>query len=73
MEWMSSTNEPLTKIEGNVHPITGSAIHLCLFARFYEGNSSSDMEYLRRINNIAQLNGVANSQVQEQLFTLWQK
>ena len=29
--WMSTTNEPLTKIEGNVHPITGS--DLCLSDR----------------------------------------
>ena len=36
--WMSTTNEPLTKIEGNVHPITGSDVHLCLFDRFHEGN-----------------------------------
>ena len=65
--WMSTTNEPLNKIEGNVHPITGSNIHLCLFDRFHEGSSSSDIEYLRRINNIPQLNSVVNSQVQEQL------
>ena len=29
--WMSTTNEPLTKLEGNVHPITGS--DLCLSDR----------------------------------------
>ena len=65
--WMSFTNEPLTKTEGNVHPIAGSDIHLCLFDRFHEGNSSSDIEYLRRINNMPQLSSVVNSQVQEQL------
>ena len=65
--WMSTTNEPLTKIEGNVHPITGSGINICLFDRFCEGNTSSDIEYLRRINNIPKLNNVVNSQVQEQL------
>ena len=71
--WMSFTNEPLTKIEGNVHPITGSDIHLCLFGRLHEGNSSSDIEYLRRINNIPQLNSVVNSQVQEQLHLRFEK
>ena len=71
--WMSTTNEPLTKIEGNVHPITGSDVHLCLFDRLHEGNSSSDIEYLRRINNIPQLNSVANSQVQEQLHLRFDK
>ena len=71
--WMSTTNEPLTKIEGNVHPITGSDIHLCLCDRFHEGNSSSDIEYLRRINNIPQLNSVVNSQVQEQLHLRFDK
>ena len=71
--WMSTTNEPLTKIEGNVHPITGSDIHLCLCDRFHEGNSSSHIEYLRRINNIPQLNSVVNSQVQEQLHLRFDK
>ena len=71
--WMSCTNEPLTKIEGNVHPINGSDIHLCLSDRFHEGNSSSDIEYLRRINNIPQLNSVVNSQVQEQLHLRFDK
>ena len=70
---MSSTNKPLTEVEGNVHPITGSDIHLCLFDRFHEGNSSSDIEYLRRINNIPQLNGVVNCQVQEQLHLRFDK
>ena len=41
--------------------------NLCVFDRFHEGNSSSDIEYLRRINNIPQLNSVVNSQVQEEL------
>ena len=71
--WMSCKNEPLTKIEGNVHPINGSDIHLCLSDRFHEGNSSSDIEYLRRINNIPQLNSVVNSQVQEQLHLRFDK
>ena len=71
--WISFTNEPLTKIEGNVHPITGSDIHLCLCDRFHEGNSSSHIEYLRRINNIPQLNSVVNSQVQEQLHLRFDK
>ena len=71
--WMSTTNKPLKEIEGNVHPITGSDIHLCLFDRFHEGNSSSDIEYLRRINNIPQLNSVVNSQVQEQLHLRFDK
>ena len=63
--WIPTTNEPLKKIEGYVHPITGSDV-LCLFDRIHKGNSSSDIEYLRRRNYIPQLNSV-NSQVQEQL------
>ena len=70
---MSTTNKPLKEIEGNVHPITGSDIHLCLFDRFHEGNSSSDKEYLRRINNVPQLSSVVNSQVQEQLHLRFDK
>ena len=71
--WMPSTNEPLTEVEGNVHLITGSDIHLCLFDRFYEGNSSSDIECLRRINNIPQLNSIVNIQEQEQLHFSFNK
>ena len=70
---MSSTNEPPTEAERNVHPITGSDLHLYLFDRFHEGNSSSDIEYLRRINNIPQLNSVVNSQPQEQLHLRFDK
>ena len=70
---MSTTNESLKKIEVNVRPITGSDINLCLFGRFHEGNSSRDIEYLRRINNIPQLNSVVNSQVQEQLHLRFDK
>ena len=70
---MSTTNKPLKEIEGNVHPITESDIHLCLFDRFHERNSSSDKEYLCRINNIPQLNSVVNSQVQEQLHLRFDK
>ena len=71
--WISTTNEPLTKIEGNVHPITGSETHLGIFDRFYEEISSSDIEYLRRINDISQLNSVVNSQIQEQLHLRFDK
>ena len=71
--WMSSTNEPLTKIEGNVNPITGSDTHLGIFDRFYEESSSSGIEYLRRINNIPQLNSAVNSQIQEQLHLHFDK
>ena len=70
---MSSTNEPPTEAERNVHPITGSDIHLYLFDRFHEGNSSSDIEYLCRINNTPQLNSVVNSQTQEQLHLRFDK
>ena len=70
---MSTTNEPLTKIEGNVHPITGSDINICLFDRFCKGNSSSDIAYWRRINNIPKLNSVVNSHVQEQLHLRFDK
>ena len=70
---MSSTNEPLTEVEGNLHSITESDIHLCLFDRFYEANSSSDIEYLRRTNSIPQLNSNVNIEVQEQLHLRFDK
>ena len=49
------------------HPITNSEIHLCLFDRFHENNTSSEIESLRKIGCVLGLKGMFNSQVKEQL------
>ena len=52
----------------DAHSVTGSDVHLCLFDKFHERNSSSEIEALRRIGNIPELNGPFNSEIEEQLY-----
>ena len=47
----------------DAHPVTGSNAHLCLFDKFHERNSSSEIEALRRIGNLPELNGLFNSEI----------
>ena len=53
--------------EYNVHPVTGSDTYMCLFDRFHERNTSSEIDVLRRITCIPELNSLLNTQVEEQL------
>ena len=50
-----------------VHPVTGNDIRLCLFDRFHEGNASSEIESFRKIGCVLELNGMFNSEIEEQL------
>ena len=50
-----------------IHPATGSDARLCLFDRFHETNTNSEIEALRRITGVTELHGYFNSQVSEQL------
>ena len=56
-----------TCTESNTHPVTGSNVHLCLFDKFHERNTISQIEALSRIGNIPELNGKFNSEIEEQL------
>ena len=47
--------------------MTGSDAHLCLFDKFHERNSSYEIEALPRNGNIPELNGLFNSEIEEQL------
>ena len=47
-----------------VHPVTSNDIRLCLFDRFHEGNTSSEIESLRKIGCVIELNGMCNSKVE---------
>ena len=49
------------------HPITNSHVHICLFGHFNENNTSSEIESLTNIGCIFELNGMFNSQVEEQM------
>ena len=55
------------------HPVTGSEYRFCLFDRFHEGNTSLETEVLRRVTNINELNGIVNTQVEEQLHLKFRK
>ena len=58
-------NETCT--ESNTHPVAGSDVHLCLFDKLHEINTTSKTEALRRVGNIPELNGRFNSEIKEQL------
>ena len=49
-----------------VHLVTGTDIRLCLFDRFHESNTSLEIESLRKIGCVLELNGMFNSEVEEQ-------
>ena len=49
------------------YSVTGNDIRLCLFDRFDEGNTSSEIESLRKISCVLELSGMFNSEVEEQL------
>ena len=53
--------------EGEPYPINGSKTRLCLFDRFHEKNTVSEVEILRRVTFIPQLHDILNTQVEEQL------
>ena len=55
------------------HPVTGSDVTLALFDRFHESNTCSDVEALRRIGCIKELEGKVNSEVAEQLHGSFNK
>ncbi|XP_077969268.1 HMG domain-containing protein 3-like [Styela clava] len=53
----------------NAHPITGSSVRMCLFDTFHQTNVTKKREILRRVGHIAELRGILNTQVAEQLFS----
>ena len=67
LNWLTTTPDNLEEVDEGGHPITESSIHLCLFDRFHEGNESKPKEILRRITHVPQLNGILNTQREEQL------
>ena len=73
--WMDPTNHlaPGEVTEPLRHPVTGSGNRFCLFDRFHEGNTSLETEVLRRVTNIDELNGIVNTQVEEQLHLKFRK
>ena len=49
------------------HPITNSDVHLWLFDRFHENNTSSEIESLRKIGCVLEIKGMFSNEVEEQL------
>ena len=49
-----------------LHLVTGNDVRLCLYDRFHEGNISSETESLRKIGCVLELNGMFNSEADEQ-------
>ena len=67
--WIAKQEQQKNKTctESNTHAVTGSDVHLCLFNKFHERNTTSKTEVLRRIGNITELNGKFNSEIEGQL------
>ena len=70
--FLLSQNSQATEENTNneeIHPVTGSKMRLCLFDRFHETNTKQREEILRRITFVKELNGLINSQRDEQLHS----
>ena len=67
LPWLEKENASTTSMIHDVHPVTGSSTHLCLFDRFYERNTVKRKEILRRVTHVKELKGVVNTQRDEQL------
>lgn len=54
----------------SVHPITRVTERYCLSDRFHERNSSQKRSLLRRVTLVPELNGIINTEAEEQLHSL---
>ena len=50
-----------------VHPITGVSAQYCLSDKLHEGNTKQEIEVLRRTEHVPELNGIINTESEEQL------
>ncbi|CAB4004958.1 Hypothetical predicted protein [Paramuricea clavata] len=70
--WVDITHETGNQ-QPTGHPITGSNDHFCLFYRFHESNPRKEREILQRVTHVRQLNGLINTQRQEQLYNVFNR
>ena len=72
-EWMDPTHHKKAGEvrDPKVHPVTGSDRRFCLFDRFHEDNTKAKAEALRRVTTIKELHGIINTQVEEQLHSIF--
>lgn len=49
------------------HPITGVSARYCLFDKLHEGNTTKEIEVLRKTKYVPELNGMINTESEEQL------
>jgi hypothetical protein len=72
LDWLNSAHETANQ-QSTGHPITGSNDHFCLFDRFHKSNPQKEREVLRRVTHVRQLNGLINTQRQEQLYNVFNR
>lgn len=67
LPWLDSGKEGNLAIQSfELHPVLGSAQHLCLFDRLHKRKVKKEEETLRCITNIKELKGKLNTQKDEQ-------
>ena len=72
LEWLNSAHETANQ-QPTAHPITGSNNHFCFFDRFHESNPQKEREVSQRVTHVQQLNGLINTQHQEQLYNVFNR
>ena len=71
-DWLNN-NKDLQLSLGEEHALTGSSHHLCLFDRLHERNVKKEEGILRRVTNVQELNGLLNTQREEQSHIIYNK
>ena len=72
LPWIETRKNPSSKgNKGDLHPVSGSEQHLCLFDRLHERNAKKEVEILRRVTNVKELKGKLNTQKDEQLHAAY--
>lgn len=58
---------------GNLHPVSRTSATYCAFDRLHQNNSSNEIDHLRRLDKVRQLEGKINSQAAEEAFAIINK
>jgi hypothetical protein len=72
LEWLNSAHETANQ-QPTAHLITGSNDHFCFFDRFHKSNPQKEREVFQRVTHVQQLNGLINTQHQEQLYNVFNR
>ena len=72
LPWIETRKNPSSKgNKGDLHPVSGTEQHLCLFDRLQERNARKEEEILRRVTNAKELKGKLNTKKDEQLHAAY--